>query len=117
MGKVGVTVSAADPDRVWAIIEAEPDGGVYRSDDGGATWTRTNSDNNLRQRAWYYTHIQADPVDPNTVYALNTRLYRSVDGGTTYEMIPVPHGDVHDLWIHPAKTPTAWWSPTTGARR
>ena len=102
VGKVGVTVSPADPDRVWAIIEAEPDGGVYRSDDGGATWTRTNSDNNLRQRAWYYTHVQADPVDPNTVYALNTRLYRSVDGGTTFEMIPVPHGDVHDLWIHPA---------------
>ena len=102
VGKVGVTVSPADPDRVWAIIEAEPDGGVYRSDDGGETWTRTNSNNNLRQRAWYYTHIQADPVDPNTVYALNTRLYRSVDAGATFEMIPVPHGDVHDLWIHPA---------------
>ena len=101
VGKVGVTISPADPDRVWAIIEAEPDGGVYRSDDGGATWTRTNSDNNLRQRAWYYTHVQADPADPNTVYALNTGLYRSVDGGTTFEVIPVPHGDVHDLWIHP----------------
>ena len=102
VGKVGVSVSPADPDRVWAIIEAEPDGGVYRSDDAGATWTRTNSDNNLRQRAWYYTHVQADPADPNTVYALNTSLYRSVDGGTTFEVIPVPHGDVHDLWIHPA---------------
>ncbi len=101
VGKVGVTISPADPDRVWAIIEAEPDGGVYRSDDAGATWERTNSDNNLRQRAWYYTHVQADPADPNTVYALNTSLYRSVDGGTTFEVIPVPHGDVHDLWIHP----------------
>jgi len=101
VGKVGVSVSPADPDRVWAIIEAEPDGGVYRSDDGGASWMRTNSDNNLRQRAWYYTHVQADPVDPNTVYALNTSMYRSVDGGTTFEVIPVPHGDVHDLWIHP----------------
>ena len=102
VGKVGVTVSPADPDRVWAIVEAEPDGGVYRSDDGGESWTRTNSDNSLRQRAWYYTHVQADPVDPNTVYALNTSMYRSVDGGTTFEVIPVPHGDVHDLWIHPA---------------
>ncbi len=101
VGKVGVSVSPADPDRVWAIIEAEPDGGVYRSDDAGATWTRTNSDNNLRQRAWYYTHVQADPVDPNTVYALNTSMYRSVDGGSTFEVIPVPHGDVHDLWILP----------------
>ena len=102
VGKVGVSVSPADPDRVWAIVEAEPDGGVYRSDDGGATWTRTNSDNELRQRAWYYTHVQADPVDPNTVYALNTAMYRSVDGGTTFTVIPVPHGDVHDLWIHPS---------------
>ncbi len=101
VGKVGVSVSRADPDRVWSIIEAEPDGGVYRSDDAGATWQRTNSDNNLRQRAWYYTHVQADPADPNTVYALNTSLYRSVDGGTTFEVIAVPHGDVHDLWIHP----------------
>ncbi len=102
VGKVGVSVSPADPGRVWAIVEAEPDGGVYRSDDGGDSWTRTNSDNSLRQRAWYYTHVQADPADPNTVYALNTSLYRSVDGGTTFEVIPVPHGDVHDLWIHPA---------------
>ncbi len=101
VGKVGVTVSPANPDRVWAIIEAEPEGGVYRSDDAGATWTRTNSENNLRQRAWYYTHVQADPQDPNTVYALNTALYRSVDAGVTFESIPVPHGDVHDLWIHP----------------
>ena len=101
VGKVGVSVSPADPDRVWAIVEAEPDGGVYRSDDAGATWIRTNSDNNLRQRAWYYTHVQADPIDPNTIYALNTSLYRSVDGGVNFTVIPVPHGDVHDLWIHP----------------
>ena len=101
VGKVGVSVSPADPERVWAIIEAEPAGGVYRSDDAGTTWTRTNSENRLRQRAWYYTHVQADPADPHTVYALNTGLYRSVDAGVTFEPIPVPHGDVHDLWIHP----------------
>jgi photosystem II stability/assembly factor-like uncharacterized protein len=101
VGKVGVSVSPADPRRVWAIVEAEPEGGVYRSDDRGRTWTRTNSENKLRQRAWYYTHVQADPRDKNTVYALNTSLYRSVDGGTTFTEIPVPHGDVHDLWIHP----------------
>ncbi|MDP4821590.1 MAG: glycosyl hydrolase [Saprospiraceae bacterium] len=102
VGKVAVTVSPANPDRVWAILEAEPDGGVYRSDDGGHTWMRTNSENKLRQRAWYYTHIMADPQDPNTVYALNTGLYRSVDGGKTFENIEVPHGDVHDLWISPS---------------
>jgi len=101
VGKVGVSVSPADPDRVWAILEAEPEGGVYRSDDAGATWTRTNSENDLRQRAWYYTHVQADPDDENTVYALNTSLYRSVDAGVTFTPIAVPHGDIHDLWIHP----------------
>ncbi len=100
-GKIGLTVSPADPDRVWAMIEAEPAGGVYRSDDAGSTWKRVNSENKLRQRAWYYTHMIADPKDPNTVYALNTNLFRSVDGGKTYENIPVPHGDVHDLWINP----------------
>ncbi len=101
VGKVGVTVSPANPERVWAIIEAEPAGGIYRSDDAGESWTRTNSENRLRQRAWYYTHVQADSQDPNTVYALNTGLYRSVDAGVTFEQISVPHGDVHDLWIHP----------------
>jgi hypothetical protein len=104
VGKVGVTVSGANPDRVWAIIEAEPAGGVYRSDDGGRTWTRTNSENKLRQRAWYYTHVVADPRDENTVYGINTGLYRSVDGGKTFDNIEVPHGDVHDLWINPTDT-------------
>jgi len=100
-GRVGVTVSPANPDRVWVLIEAEPEGGVYRSDDAGGTWQRLNSENKLRQRAWYYTHIIADPQDDNTVYALNTSFYRSVDGGKTFESFSVPHGDVHDLWINP----------------
>ncbi len=101
VGKVGVAVSPANPDRVWAIVEAEPEGGVFRSDDAGKTWTRVNAENKLRQRAFYYTHVVADPKDEHTVYALNTRLYRSVDGGKTFEQIEVPHGDIHDLWIHP----------------
>lgn len=102
VGKVGVTVSAANPDRVWAIIQNEPDGGVYRSDDAGETWTRVNSDNKLRQRAFYYTHIVADPQDENTVYGLNVQFFRSVDGGKTFEEVAVPHGDLHDLWINPS---------------
>lgn len=101
VGKVGVTVSPANPDRVWAIVEAEPEGGVFRSDDAGKTWTRTNAENKLRQRAWYYTRIEADPQDENTVYALNTSIYRSIDGGKTFTPIEVPHGDTHDLWINP----------------
>ncbi len=100
IGKVGITVSPAKPTRLWALIEADS-GGVFRSDDAGATWTKMNTDRRLRQRAWYYTKIFADPKDSNTVYALNTGLYRSTDGGKTFRPIPVPHGDNHDLWIAP----------------
>ncbi|HEV7501574.1 MAG TPA: glycosyl hydrolase, partial [Vicinamibacteria bacterium] len=97
-GRVGVTVSPANPSRVWALIEAE-DGGVYRSDDAGATWKRTNNERRLRQRAWYYTHIFADPKNADSMYVLNTGFYRSQDGGRTFTPIRVPHGDNHDLWI------------------
>jgi photosystem II stability/assembly factor-like uncharacterized protein len=100
IGIVGITVSAANPDRLWAIIEAE-DGGVFRSDDAGKTWTKTNEQRNLRQRAWYYTRIYADPKNADTVYVLNTGFYRSNDGGKTFTGISVPHGDNHDLWIAP----------------
>jgi len=100
VGKAGIAVSPANPDRVWAIVEHDQ-GGVFRSDDAGATWTRVNDDRRLRQRAWYYTYIHEDPKDPETVYVLNTGFYRSVDGGRTYSTIRVPHGDNHDLWIAP----------------
>ncbi|MFW6201755.1 MAG: WD40/YVTN/BNR-like repeat-containing protein [Gemmatimonadota bacterium] len=101
IGKVGVSVSPANPDRVYAIIEAD-DGGVFRSDDGGATWEHTNDDRSLRQRAFYYTRIFADPQDEDRVYALNTGFYRSDDAGETFDTrISVPHGDNHDLWIAP----------------
>jgi photosystem II stability/assembly factor-like uncharacterized protein len=99
-GKIGVTVSPANPDRVWAIVEAD-DGGVYRSDNGGNSWTRVNQQRDLRQRAWYYTHIYADPKNAESVYVLNTGVYRSNDGGRTYTTIATPHGDNHDLWIDP----------------
>ena len=101
-GRIGVALSPARPDRVWAIIDAElGKKGVFRSDDAGATWTRLNDDANLTQRPWYYHHIFADPQDPNVVYVLNTGLYKSTDGGETYERIATPHGDNHDLWIDP----------------
>ncbi len=102
VGKVGVSVSAAKPERIWAIIQHEPDGGVWRSDDAGKTWVRVNGDNALRQRAFYYTQVVADPNDENTVWGLNVRLHRSIDGGKTFEEVEVPHGDIHDLWISPA---------------
>jgi photosystem II stability/assembly factor-like uncharacterized protein len=100
LGRIGVTVSGADSNRVWAIIEAKK-GGIYRSDDGGDTWHLMTDDHRFRQRAWYYSHIFADPKSEDTVYILNTGVYRSHDGGKTFARIPAPHGDNHALWIDP----------------
>lgn len=100
VGKIGVAVSPANPERVWAIVEAE-DGGVFRSDNAGRTWTRVNESRSLRQRAWYYTRIYADTKNPETVYVLNVGFHKSNDGGRTFNQIAVPHGDNHDLWIAP----------------
>jgi len=101
IGKIGMAVSPADANRVWAIVEAS-EGGVFRSDDGGKSWERTNDDRKIRQRHFYYSRIVADPWDRETVYALNTRLYKSMDGGVTFDtQISTPHGDQHDLWIDP----------------
>jgi photosystem II stability/assembly factor-like uncharacterized protein len=101
IGKIGVTVSPADPKRVFAIVEAAG-GGVFRSDDAGATWKRTNEERKLRQRAFYYSRIYADPQDRDTVYALNVDFWKSTDGGVTFDQeIKPPHGDNHDLWIDP----------------
>ena len=100
LGIIGVTVSPANPDRVWALIEAE-DGGVFRSDDAGETWRKINSDRALRSRAWYYTRIIADSQDENKVYVMNVRYAVSTDGGNTFSLHVAPHGDHHDLWIDP----------------
>src|SRR5258705_423112 len=99
-GISGIAVSPANPDRVWAMVEAE-DGGVFRSENAGRTWTKVNEERRLRQRAWYYTRIYADPKNADTVYVLNTGFYKSNDGGRTFNGISVPHGDNHDLWIAP----------------
>jgi photosystem II stability/assembly factor-like uncharacterized protein len=98
IGNIGLAVSGSNSKKIWAIVEADS-GGVFRSTDGGATWTRTNTDRRLRQRAWYYTRIFADPKDERSIYVLNTGMYRSTDDGRTFRSIQVPHGDNHDLWI------------------
>ncbi len=101
LGKIGITVSPVDNRRLWAIVEAN-DGGVYRSDDAGASWKKTNDDRKLRQRAFYYSRIYADPFDRETVYCLNVDFFKSTDGGVKFDQqITVPHGDNHDLWIDP----------------
>lgn len=100
LGIIGVTVSPVNSDRVFAIIEAE-EGGVFRSDDAGKTWTRTNDSRSLRQRAWYYSRIYADTEDEDIVYVMNVRYHKSKDGGKTFEAYAAPHGDHHDLWIAP----------------
>ncbi len=98
-GKVGVSVSGADGNRVYTIIENEAAGGLYVSDDAGASWKLVNDNRNMRQRAFYYTRVNADPVDKDTVYILNVQFFKSTDGGKTTTNIRVPHGDNHDLWI------------------
>jgi photosystem II stability/assembly factor-like uncharacterized protein len=101
VGKIGVAASGARSGRVWAIVEAREKGGVWRTEDGGEKWTRVNSENKLRQRAWYYTRIYADPKSADTVYVLNVNFNKSTDGGKTFSTVPAPHGDCHDLWIDP----------------
>src|SRR5271169_1586230 len=91
LGRIGIAVSPADGRRVWALVEAV-DGGLYRSDDAGVNWQRVNEDERYRQRAWYFSHVFADPKSRDTVYAENTGFFRSADGGRTFELLPAPHG-------------------------
>src|SRR4029450_10575981 len=101
VGRIGVDVSGADPNRVYALVENDR-GGLYVSDNAGGTWMLVNENRNVRQRAFYYTHVIADPAAKDTVYMLNTSAFRSTDGGKTLTNIGNgTHGDHHDLWIDP----------------
>ena len=100
LGRIGVSVSGADSNRIYAVIEAK-EGGIYRSEDAGQKWTRINEDGRFRQRAWYFSKIYADPKSADTVYVLNTGAFKSVDGGKTFNLLPARHGDHHGLWIDP----------------
>ncbi len=100
MGKIGVSVSGANPERVYAIIEADK-GGLYRSENGGKTWTLINPDRLLRARSWYYMHIQAHPTDADGVFVMNAPALESTDGGKTFRNMQTPHGDNHRIWVNP----------------
>ena len=108
-GRIGIAVSPADSNRVWAIIEGEradtgfarDESGLYRSDDAGASWLYVNDDPELHQRPWYYHHLVAHPQEADTLYHVGDSLWKSTDAGESFETIPVPHVDHHDLWINP----------------
>lgn len=103
LGKMTVAVSGADPQRVYANIEAEA-GGLYRSDDGGDSWERINGAKKLWQRSFYFMRVRADPKDRDKVFVLSFKLEKSMDGGQTFTAVPTGHADIHDLWIDPNDT-------------
>jgi photosystem II stability/assembly factor-like uncharacterized protein len=101
-GRMGIAGSPARPGRVWALLEAAKEkGGLYRSEDYGETWERVSEERGIQGRPWYYSHIVPDPQDSEKIYALNFQFWRSTDGGHTFQEVPTPHGDNHDLWIDP----------------
>ena len=102
LGRIGVA-AAPGSSRVYALIEAK-EGGLFRSDDAGETWKKLDDDHRFTQRAWYFTHIFADPKNADEVYILNSGMYRSTDAGVTFNTINAPHGDRHGLWIDPTDT-------------
>ncbi len=101
MGKIGIAPSGANPDLVWAIVEAKEKGGLYRSVDGGESWGHVNGDRRLHARSWYYMHVFADPKNEHVVHVLNAPFMTSIDGGKSFSGISTPHGDHHELWINP----------------
>jgi photosystem II stability/assembly factor-like uncharacterized protein len=102
MGKVGISVSRANSNRVFAIVETEKSkSGLYRSDDGGKNWALLSNNQDICSRSWYYMEVFADPKNDNVVYVLNAPMMKSIDGGKTFAPVRVQHGDTHDLWINP----------------
>lgn len=100
-GKLGVRVAASDPRRVYALIEAEK-GGLFRSDDGGESWSLVSDHRALRQRAWYYSTLSVDPGNADVVWFPQVPMLKTIDGGKTIKSVRgIHHGDHHDAWIDP----------------
>ncbi len=100
-GRSNVALSAAMPNRIYALIEAKPGSGLYRSEDAGASWSLINGSPNLITRPFYYTTLGVDPNDANLLFIGNEGWFKSVDGGKSFRPSPAPHGDHHDIWINP----------------
>jgi len=106
IGKANLAVTAAKPNRIYALIEAKPGGGLYRSDDAGQSWTAMNPQPAsiaaaMIQRPFYYVALGADPTNADVVYAGAEGFFKSTDGGKTFTIFRTPHGDNHDIWISP----------------
>ena len=100
-GRSNVAISAAAPNRIYALIEAKPGSGLYRSDNGGSTWTLVNGSGSITTRPFYYDTIGVDPNNPEVIWVGDESWFKSTDGGKTFRPSPVPHGDNHDVWINP----------------
>jgi photosystem II stability/assembly factor-like uncharacterized protein len=104
IGKIDFAVSAADPDRIYALVEAPAkNGGIYRSDDRGDNWTQATDFQPIRNRPFYYTNLEAHPKNPDILWAMAEGFWKSEDAGKTWKRNSTPHGDNHDMWINPEK--------------
>ncbi len=115
VGKANLAVTNANPNRIYALIEAKPGGGLYRSDDAGATWQAMPSPAQMIYRPFYYVLLAADPTNADVVYGGAEGFWKSADGGKTWASIRSPHGDNHDLWISPKDGNTMIQSNDGGA--
>ena len=100
LGKICLTVSPVNSNRIWAMVEAK-EGGLYRTDDAGDTWQKVSDNPNIKQRPWYFSRIYADSQNAETVYVMNVQVWKSIDGGRNFNVVGTPHGDNHDWWIAP----------------
>lgn len=107
LGKIGIAVAPTNGNRLWAMIENKEKGGLYRSDDAGATWNHITDNPQLKQRPWYYMNLAVSPKDENQLVILNVNAFKTKDGGKTFQRINVHHGDNHDVWINP-NNPDNW---------